>query len=428
MVKHWRFFYGWVIVGITIAGTVLIYGIRHSFAVFFPPILDEFGWARGSTAVMLSLHILIYGFLAPLAGSLGDRWKPRRIMPIGIGVLGMATAGCAFAHQVWHFYLLFGVLMPIGSAFSGWPLLAPALANWFAERRGLAMGLGGMGGGFSFAYGLFAELAISELGWRHAYLVLAGILVAVLLPLYLLFFHYRPEDRGLRPYGVTELSAAEIRMRGVAGARTPASRDWTLSQAMGTYQLWLMVLSYSLFWGVGGYLVLAHQVKFTVDAGYSGLFSASVFGLFGVFMVVGQVSGFVSDWIGREKTMTLAVILCIGALLALLLVKDTSQPRLLYLYATCFGYGIGLYLPTIVAAMADIFHGRHFGAIAGVLLTGQGVGAVAGPWLGGYIYDISGSYSTAFLLCIACFGLACIAVWIAAPRNAARPRVGFETT
>ena len=129
MVRHWRFFYGWVIVGITIAGTVLIYGIRHSFAVFFPPILDEFGWARGSTAVMLSLNILIYGFLAPLAGSLGDRWKPRRIMPIGIGVLGMATAGCAFAHQVWHFYLLFGVLMPIGSAFSGWPLLAPSLSR-----------------------------------------------------------------------------------------------------------------------------------------------------------------------------------------------------------------------------------------------------------------------------------------------------------
>ena len=422
MVKRARFFYGWVIVGITVVSTVLIYGIRHSFAVFFPPILDEFGWARGSTAIMFSLNVLIYGFLAPLAGSLGDRWKPRRVMPMGVVILGLATAGCAFAHELWHFYLLFGVLMPVGSAFSGWPILAPAFANWFTVWRGLAVGLGGLGGGLSFVYGMFAEFTISQLGWRYAFFVLAGILVTLLLPLYIFFFDYRPENRGLRPYGAADLSAVEGPRSGTTVAKNRPSHDWTLSQAMGTYQLWLMVLSYSLFWGVGGYLVLAHQVEFTVDAGYSGLFSASVFGLFGVFMVVGMVSGFISDWIGREKSVTLAVILCIGALVALLLVKDTSQPVLLYLYATCFGYGVGLYLPAIVAGMADIFHGRDFGAIAGLLLTGQGVGAALGPWLGGYIYDISGSYTTAFLLCMASFGMACIAVWIAAPRNAATMR------
>jgi MFS family permease len=200
------------------------------------------------------------------------------------------------------------------------------------------------------------------------------------------------------------------------------SRDWTLTQAMGTYQLWLMVLSFSLYWGVGAYLVLAHQVKFTVDAGYSSMFSASVFGLFGILVAGGEACGFISDWIGREKTITLASILSVGALVSLLLVKDTSQPVLLYLYATCFGYGAGLYTPTIVAGMADIFHGRHIGGIMALLLTGMGVGGAIGPWLGGYIYDISGSYSSGFIFSIACFGLASVAVWIAAPRNAARLR------
>ena len=106
--------------------------------------------------------------------------------------------------------------------------------------------------------------------------------------------------------------------------------------AMGTYQLWLLVLSQALYWGVGTYLVLAHQVKFTGDVGYSSMFSASVFGLFGIFFAGGQGSAFISDWIGREKTITLASILSVGALVSLLLVKDTSQPVLLYLYATCF--------------------------------------------------------------------------------------------
>ncbi|MFB0507396.1 MAG: MFS transporter [Thermodesulfobacteriota bacterium] len=428
MDRYPRFFYGWVVVGITVVSMILIYGIRHSFSVFFPSILDEFGWRRGGTAIMLSLNILIYGFLAPVAGSLGDRWKPRRVMPIGIAILGLATASCAFANELWHFYLLFGVLMPIGSAFSGWPLLAPALANWFAKRLGLVMGLGQMGGGLSFAYTMFSEFTISHLGWRYAFFVLAGTLVALLLPLYLLFFHYRPEDRGLRPYGSAELSAVEGSKKGTTVVNNPLSRDWTLGTAMGTYQLWFMVLSYSLFWGVGAYLVLAHQVRFTVDVGYSSMFSASVFGLFGIFLAAGQASAFISDWIGREKTITVAAILSIGALVTLLSIKDTSQPELLYLYATCFGYGTGLYSPTIVAGTADIFHGRHFGGIAALLLTGMGAGGAIGPWLGGYIYDISGSYRSAFLLCMACFGIACIAVWIAAPRNAARLRVRFETT
>lgn len=422
MVKGPRLFYGWIIVGITVVSMTLIYGIRHSFSVFFPPILDEFGWARGSTALMMSLNILIYGFFAPVAGSLGDHWKPRRIMPIGVAVLGVATAGCAFANQLWHFYLLFGVLVPIGSAFTGWPLLGPALANWFAKSRGLAMGLGQMGGGFSFVYGVFAEFTISQLGWRYAYVVLAGILVAVLSPLYLLFFHYRPEDKNVRPYGAAELPAVETSKSTTAVVRNRLSRDWTLRQAMGTYQLWLLVLSQSLYWGLGTYLVLAHQVKFTGDAGYSSMFSASVFGLFGIFFAGGQASAFISDRIGREKTITLAAILSIGALVALLSVKDSSQPLLLYIYATCFGYGTGLYSPTLVAGTADIFYGRHFGGIAALLLTGMGVAAVIGPWLGGYIYDISGSYSGAFLLCMGCFCLACIAVWIAAPRNAGKLR------
>jgi len=422
MVRRPRFFYGWVIVGITAVSMMLIYGIRHSFSVFFPSILDEFGWSRGSTAFMLSLNLLIYGFVAPLAGSLGDRWKPYRLMPIGVIILGLATAGCAFARELWHFYLLIGILMPIGTACCGWPLLAPALANWFAKRRGLAMGLGQIGAGLSFTYGLFAEFAISRVGWRYAYFVLAGTLVVFLLPLHLLFFHYRPENRGLRAYGAEELSAAKGTTPEAASAENSAPHVWTLRQAMRTYQLWLLMLSYFLFWGIGTYMVVAHQVKFAEDVGYSSTFAASIFALYGIFMVAGQLSAGISDWIGREITVTLIAILAIGALVALISVKDTSQPWLLYLYAICFGYGGGIFSPTITAGAADIFHGKHFGAIAGLLLTGMGTGGVIGPWLGGYIHDITGSYFSAFVLSMVCFVLACIAFWIAAPRKAARLR------
>ena len=412
------FFYGWVIVGIAIIGMILVYGTRHSFSVFFSPTLDEFGWSRGSTALMLSLNLLIYGLTAPIAGSLCDRWKPHRLILIGAIVLGLATAGCAFARELWHFYLLFGFLMPVGSAFCGWPLLGPTLANWFAKRRGMVMGLAQMGGGLSFTYGIFVEFVISQVGWRYTYFVIAGIVIAVLLPLYLVFYRYRPEDKGLKPYGADEPRVAIALDASAEESQKSVPGGWTLKKALRSYHLWFLVATQSLYWGVGAYMVLGHQVKFVEDVGYSSTVAASIFALFGIFVAVGQLSAGLSDWIGREKTVTLAVILALGALTALISVRDTSQPWLLYLYAICFGYGAGLCAPAIYAGLADIFYGRHFGVLSGLLLTGFGIGGIIGPWLGGFIYDITGSYTSAFLFAMVCFALSCVTFWIAAPRKA----------
>lgn len=413
MVKRPLFFYGWVIVSISIVGTMLVYGTRHSFSVFFPPILDEFHWSRGSTAFMLSLNLLIYGLTAPIAGRLSDRWKPRWVMGLGVVTLGLATACCAFANELWHFYLLFGFLMPIGSAFTGLPVLGPAVANWFVKKRGLAIGLAQIGGGLSFTYGLFVEYIISVLGWRCAYFVIAGVLMAVLLPLYILPFNYQPENKGLKALGSTEPYDRST-------ISNPVSDSYTMSQAVRTSKLWLLIGSFAFYWGIGCYLVLAHQVKFAQDVGYGSTFAASIFALFGIFVAAGQLSSGMSDWIGREKTLTIASILSISGLIALILVRDTSQPWLLYLYAICFGYGAGLSSPTIYAGMADIFYGKHFGSIGGLMLTGFAITGVLGPWLGGYIYDISGSYTSPFLFCIACFGLSSVLFWVAAPRKAAQ--------
>jgi sugar phosphate permease len=426
MINKAGFFYGWVIVCVTIVGMALIYGIRHSFAVFFSPILDEFAWSRGNISIMLSLNIFVYGFLAPVAGILADRWRARIVMPLGIGILGIATAGCSWARELWHFYLLFGILMPLGSAFSGWPILAPALMNWFEKRRGLVMGLGQMGGGLSFVYSIFVQFIILHYGWRFTFLVLAGTLVLILLPLYILFFYYRPQDRGLIPYGLAIGVTNQGPAQKESVTKTPLLPEWTLSQVLRSYRLWLLVLSYALFWGIGAYLVLAHQVRFAQDAGYSSMFSVSIFALYGMSLFLGQLSGFISDRMSREKAAILAVALSMIALVALISVRDISQPWLLYLYSICFGFGGGLFTPTIFAGSADIFYGRHFGAVSGLLLTGMGVGGIFGPWLGGYIFDLTGSYIPAFIFCLICIALSCIIFWIAAPRKGTQNGAGVR--
>ncbi|RJQ55456.1 MAG: MFS transporter [Desulfobacteraceae bacterium] len=409
------FFYGWIIVGMAAVTMTLVYGVRHSFSVFFPSILNQFGWSRGSTAIMLSIHIFAYGALAPIAGMLGDRWRPRVLMPIGIIILGSAAAACGLANELWHFYLIFGICAPLGLCFCGWPLLAPALSNWFSTRKGLALGIGNLGGGLSFAYGIFVEHAISEFGWRLAYVAVGGSLIAILLPLSLLVFRYHPAEKGLEPYGGDSFSR-----RSPGGIPQPHAEDpgWTLREAMRTYQFWLLILSQFFFWGIGCYLILAHQVKFAEDAGFSGMFAASIFALYGILMAVGQVSSAVSDWIGRERTVILAGILTVIALISLVSVTDPSHSWLLYVYAIGFGLGSGLFSPTIFVGAADIFHGPQFGVISGFILTGMGVGGAIGPWLGGYIFDITGTYRIAFWFSILCIVLSCIAFLIVAPKNA----------
>ncbi len=415
--KRPLFFYGWVIAGLAGFSMLFVYGVRQSFSVFFPPILAEFGWSRGSTAFMFSLNLLGYGFTAPVVGNLADRWNAHRIMIIGVVLLSLAAAMCAFANKLWHFYLLFGVLVPVGMACCGWPILAPTLVNWFMKRKGLAMSIGQAGGGLSYTFGLLFGFVISNLGWRYSYLVLAGTIV-MLLPVYVFLLRYRPEDKGLKRYGAEELTSFASAIVTDNKVKTGLEQEWTLTRALKSYRLWSLVISYAAFWGISCYLVYAHQIKFAEDVGYTTTFAAAVFVLFGIMMTLGNLVSVVSDWFGREKTVTIACILSIGALVALIMVKDTSQVWLLYLYTIFFGLGIGIYGPALFAGVADIFYGKHYAAINGIVFTGLGIGGVIGPWLGGYIYDVTGSYHSAFLLCIGCCVLSCIAFWIAAPRRA----------
>jgi len=412
MTKRPRIFWGWYIIGTMIVSMMLVFGIRTSFSIFFEPVLNYFHWFRGSTAIMLSLNIFVYGLAAPVAGILVDRWKARAVAVLGLLLLALSTGACYFATELWHFYFLFGVLAPIGSAFCASPILNASVINWFGKSRGMAVGIGQMGGGLSFVYGLMIEAVISHWGWQASFPVMGGMILVVLVPLYLLFYYHRPEDKGLKPYGAEELSANV----GIKEALKPV-RDWTLRAAFRTYQLWLLVLAEVFFWGIGNYMILAHQIKFAEDAGYTPLMSTSIFALYGFVSIIGQLCSSVSDKIGREKTLTMATVLAIGGLVALMSVKDTSQTWLLYVYAVSSGFATGVFSPVLIVGLADIFRGRNIGTISAMLMTGMGFGGAIGPWLGGYIYDVSGSYYAAFIIAMAAFIFGCISFWIAAPRK-----------
>ena len=412
-------FFGWYIVGTMVFGMTLAYGIRSSFSVFFPQLLDTFHWDRGVTSIMFSLNLLVCGIAAPLAGALVDRWKPRVVVTSGIFLLGLSIAACYFADQLWHYYLLFGILVPIGTALCGSPALNPAIMNWFQKRRGLAMGLGQIGGGFGFAYVLVVDWAM-ELGkWQDCFLVMGGMVIVIMLPLYILFYYNRPRDRNRNMKAYGEGDAPE---KAEAGSLVANAPDWTVRRALKTHQLWLVVFANFCFWGLGNYLVTAHQIQFAQDAGFNSLQAASIFALYGIISIIGQLGASISDNIGREKTITIAVVLALAGLGSLMSVQGTSDMWKLYVYAVFAGLATGIFTPTVMVAAADLFHGKNIGAISALELTGLGIGGMIGPWLGGYIYDRQGSYLLAFYISLAAYAVSGISFWTAAPRHADRLR------
>lgn len=418
------FFYGWIIVGIFFMVEMVIYGIRYSFSVFYLSILDEFGWSRAGTVGIFSLNIIIYGLMAPFSGGLADKFGPKKIVPVGTLMITLGMIACSMASEIWHFYILFGVIIAMGTCFAGWSQFAPILADWFVKRRATALGIVTAGFGLCFLLSFFTEFLILNLGWKGAFVILGVLPTLIISPLTVLFVKSKPEELGLLPDGASSSSDPIVKseMAVIEGECSPT--DLTLTEAIKTSRFWMIFLAQFFFWGLGANMILAHQVAFIHDIGYSTVFAASVLGLYGVLYAVGNLFGFISDKLGRETTFTFGSIGMVAAMFLLVTTRDVASPWKIYTYVVLFGFCMGINTPTLNAIPPDLFQGRSFGAINGLLMLGFGLGGALGPWFGGYIFDRIGTYLPAFYVAILAFIVPCIVVWIAAPRKFRPPKRG----
>jgi MFS family permease len=396
------------------------YGTRYSFSVIFTSLLEEFLWPRDTTAIMLSIHMLVYGFVAPMAGRLVDRIGPRKTMVGGTVLISSGLAISALGTEPWHFYFSFGVLAGAGLCFIGAVPFITVLRNWFEMKRGLAFSLltVGTGGGFAF-YPAVAYL-IEITGWRKTFLIEAIILPVVILPLILFVVRYHPREKGLICDGSMEPKGSfhpHKERQGLVLDKMWADIDWTLDKAIKTSKFWLLCLSTFSIWGMMQHIMVTHHVAFATDLGYTKMYASSVLSLFGFFFIFGCLASSISDLIGREKTVTIGTLCGISGIISLMLMNDTSQNWMLYYYAFSLGFGIGITAPTIAATITDIFQGPEVGTTIGSIWFSFAIGGAIGPWLGGWIFELTHSYEAAFIVAIGWYGVACIAIWLAAPRK-----------
>jgi MFS family permease len=400
--KRQRFFYGWVVLAAAIIILVLGYSLRNTFSVFYPTIVEEFGWSRGDTALMFSFAIVVYGLVAPLAGRLADRFEPRFVITAGACIVGGSIALCGLAKTEWQFYLLYGVLAAAGLSLMGWTPFTAIISNWFAKKRGLAFGILSAGFGGSLVLAPIAQYFISKFGWRTAYVIMGISSTVIIVPICALLIRPSPRKMEVLPGNISNTSHKEQSPGGPQMSTDMEGRwsgtTWTLTRALKTYQFWFLFCIAFCILGLTEQIVIAHQIYFFRDVGYKPMAAAGIVSVFGVVFVVGNFCSVLSDFLGRERVFISSCLLTIGAVVLLFLIKDPSQIWMPLLFAILCGLGLGNAGPVLFTTVADLFQGRSFGSIMGAVVLGFSLGGAISPWLAGFLHDRTGSYFSTFLI------------------------------
>jgi MFS family permease len=424
MSRSRKLFYGWIVLAIGFLAIVAGYICRNTFSVFYPAIVAEFGWTRGNTALIFSINVLVYGIVAPFAGGLADRFRPRYVLASGAVLTGIGMVLCSLAYEKWHFYLLYGVVAAIGLSIAGWVPLATLLTNWFVRRRAMVFGVLGAGFGLSLIAAYATQYVILSLGWRTAYLII-GLLVGVVIPpVCILFIRRTPAEKGLFPDGISAAEAEEQPAHAVDGlvATYRRAKEWTLGAAVRTHQFWLLFFIWVCTMGLAEQTAISQQVYFYLDAGYAPMSAAAFFGTFGICLAIGNLVGSYSDKTGRERFFLPTWLWCMASVLVLYWMKDATTPWMPPLFAVSFGLSFGALTCVLNATVADIYHGRHYGRIAGMMSLGFALGGSVSPWLAGYLHDLTGSHVGAYDLMVASLLASGIMYRFVAPRKLKRAR------
>ncbi len=383
--KKPRIFYGYIIVLAALCISVVMWGTRHSFGVFFKPVLDEFGWTRAMTAGGFSLSWVMTGLLSIGVGRLNDRFGPRIVMTGGGLLLALGYLLMSRLSSIWQLYLFLGIIsVSMTAAFV--PLLS-TVARWFVRTRALMTGIVLASSGIALIVILpVASRLITSYGWRTSYIIIGILALVVIIPA-AQFLRRAPGHTGLLPQGFINVQDNNLKVQ---------HGGISFKESLSTIQLWLLsgiyFCTYFLF-----YSISVHIIIHATGQGISMSMAVGIMAVLGGGGIAGRViMGFIADRAGSKLAMIVSSVTMIVSLLLLLWAKDLPM---LYIFGVIFGFGHGGLATMESPRVADIFGMRSHGTILGFVFFADTVGGAVGPFLAGYIFDITGSYSIDFSLC-----------------------------
>ena len=369
---------------VTLAGAS---GVSSSFSVFYSTLLKDFDWSHASAASVYSVNMLVLAASAPLMGWLLDRFGPRWLFAAAAALVGLAWMACSTLRSLGQFVLFYGGLSAVGQ--TALSLAMVVVSRWFQQtHRGRAIGLADVGTGFGhvvFVPG--AAWLIATLGWRMAFVVVGAAVLAVIVPLNLL---HRPTPTT----GAPGLSASTIR------------------GALRTRALWMLCVAH-LCMTITTTMVNVHLVEFLVGTGTLHILAAStVFSALSLVSLGGRTFfGWLADRLKGEGAFTAAMSCTMTGFVMLLLLGALATRWPLYAFIISYGFAQGAGGIAIAAKTVEVFHGPRLGTIFMVVTLSGNLGAAFGAWVGGRLFDLTGSYALTFFTAIASGMLAIGCMW-----------------
>ncbi len=380
--------YGWIVIGLTFTIGLIGSGVRSSPAVFITPLEGEFGWNRAALATAISINLLLFGLVAPIAGMLVERVGVRRLMLAGILLYSFGLAGTIFMDSLWQLGILWGVAMGLGTGATASVIQATIATRWFVARRGLVVGL--LGTSTSTGQLIFIPIlmaAVVAFGWRAGPLILLVLAAGLIIPL-LLWMKEAPADVGLRPFG----ASAGLTTSGAAQEEAPAVG---LRSAIRTPEFWLLCGSFFVCGGTSNGLIGTHLLPHSIEHGIPAVMAAATVGIMGGMNFVGTLaSGWLTDKMDPRKLLAFFYAFRGVSLFILPFVGDFSG---LLIFAIIFGLDWFATVPPTVTLIAQRFGRRSVGTLYGWIFACHQLGAATSSFGGGVIRVWFGDYQIAFL-------------------------------
>jgi MFS family permease len=382
-----KIFYGYIIVGASVAVQLISIGAFFTYGIFFKHFLNEFGWSRAVISGASSITTLFAGLMGIFAGRLSDRFGPRTIMAVSGLFLGGGYLLMSLLQAPWQLYLFYGVIVGTGMASHDIVTLS-TVARWFVRKRGMMTGVVKVGtGAGQLIVPLIAMALIAACDWRNTYLII-GATALILFVLVAQLFRRDPQQMGLLPDGADRTVSA------VSGA---GEQGLSLREVLRTRQFWLVSLTY--FSAIYCLItIVVHIVPHATDVGISETSAAGVLSAIGGVSMAGRFTiGTISDRIGCKRAWIICFIILIASFIWL---QMTRELWMFYLFAVIYGFAHGGLFVLASPTAAELFGTRAHGVIFGTIGFAGTLGGSVGPFLAGYLFDITQSYQIAFWILI----------------------------
>ena len=355
------------------------FGVRSIFGLFLAPMTVAQDWSRETFALALAIQNLMWGIGMPVAGAIADRYGPRYVLAGGTVVYALGTWGMAASSSGVELQFTAGVVVGLGVAFTAFSLALAAMARAVGpERRSLALGLGTAAS--SLGQVLFSPIGqgfITAFGWYTALVLLAAILL-VIIPLAFAL-----------PNGTA-----------VGGERTT---DQTLGEALAearTHRGFVLLTSGFFVCGFHVAFITVHFPAFVQDVGLAPSVGAISIALIGAFNIVGSFGSgaFGQRW---SKKRGLSGIYSLRAVVISLMLLAPKTESTILVFAGVIGVLWLSTVPLTTGIIGHVFGIRYLATLFGVVFVSHQVGSFLGVWLGGYIFDRTGSYDPVWWLGVA---------------------------